>query len=195
TSYVENKITLRMHCRRVSRLTNAFSKKFENFKAAVALHYGYYNFVKYHLAGCESRRPISIQIRIVSKFRCQRPSLLIKSKLAYTHRRCSPAAEAARPLYLLYASAPLPDRRASAPYFKAIHWKGNRPMKLKKRLVYMLAVLITTPLIGTVAPAATITVLQTFRFPGAPPATLAHKISDEGDLVGTFIDNTGKAQA
>ncbi len=31
-------------CRRLSRLTNAFSKKFENFKAAVALHYGYYNF-------------------------------------------------------------------------------------------------------------------------------------------------------
>jgi len=39
---------MRMHCRRLSRLTNAFSKKFENFKAAVALHYGYYNFVKFH---------------------------------------------------------------------------------------------------------------------------------------------------
>jgi hypothetical protein len=37
-----------MHCRRLSRLTNAFSKKLENFKAAVALHYGYYNFVKVH---------------------------------------------------------------------------------------------------------------------------------------------------
>ena len=37
-----------MHCRRLSRLTNAFSKKLENFKAAVALHYGYYNFVKTH---------------------------------------------------------------------------------------------------------------------------------------------------
>lgn len=37
-----------MHCRRLSRLTNAFSKKLENFKAAVALHYGYYNFVKIH---------------------------------------------------------------------------------------------------------------------------------------------------
>jgi IS1 family transposase len=42
--------TLRMHCRRLSRLTNAFSKKLENFKAAVALHYGYYNFVKAHTA-------------------------------------------------------------------------------------------------------------------------------------------------
>jgi hypothetical protein len=31
-------------------LRNAFSKKFENFKAAVALHYGYYNFVKFNSA-------------------------------------------------------------------------------------------------------------------------------------------------
>ena len=49
TSYVEKQNhTLRMHCRRLSRRTNAFSKKLENFKAAVALHYGYYNFVKTH---------------------------------------------------------------------------------------------------------------------------------------------------
>lgn len=49
TSFVEKQNhTLRMHCRRLSRLTNAFSKKLENFKAAVALHYGYYNFVKVH---------------------------------------------------------------------------------------------------------------------------------------------------
>jgi len=49
TSYVEKQNhTLRMHCRRLSRLTNAFSKKIENFRAAVALHYGYYNFVKIH---------------------------------------------------------------------------------------------------------------------------------------------------
>jgi len=49
TSYIEKQNhTLRMHCRRLSRLTNAFSKKIENFRAAVALHYGYYNFVKIH---------------------------------------------------------------------------------------------------------------------------------------------------
>ena len=49
TSYVEKQNhTLRMHCRRLSRLTNAFSKKIENFRAAVALHYAYYNFVKVH---------------------------------------------------------------------------------------------------------------------------------------------------
>jgi hypothetical protein len=49
TSFVEKQNhTLRMHCRRLSRLTNAFSKKIENFRAAVALHYAYYNFVKIH---------------------------------------------------------------------------------------------------------------------------------------------------
>lgn len=49
TSYVEKQNhTLRMHCRRLSRLTNAFSKKLENFKAAIALHFAYYNFVKIH---------------------------------------------------------------------------------------------------------------------------------------------------
>jgi hypothetical protein len=37
-----------MHCRRLTRLTNAYSKKLENFKAAIGLHFGYYNFVKLH---------------------------------------------------------------------------------------------------------------------------------------------------
>jgi IS1 family transposase len=49
TSYVERQnLTLRMHCRRLTRLTNAFSKKLENFKSAVALHFAYYNLVKIH---------------------------------------------------------------------------------------------------------------------------------------------------
>ena len=39
-----------MHCRRLTRLANAFSQKLENFKAAVALHYRYYNFVKINAA-------------------------------------------------------------------------------------------------------------------------------------------------
>jgi len=34
--------------RRLTRLTYAFSKKKENFEAAVALHFAYYNFVKRH---------------------------------------------------------------------------------------------------------------------------------------------------
>jgi hypothetical protein len=49
TSHVEKQNhTLRMHCRRLTRLTNAFSKKLENFKAAVALNFAYYNFCKIH---------------------------------------------------------------------------------------------------------------------------------------------------
>jgi IS1 family transposase len=49
TSHVEKQNhTLRMHCRRLTRLTNAFSKKFENFEAAVALNFAYYNFCKTH---------------------------------------------------------------------------------------------------------------------------------------------------
>lgn len=35
-----------MHRRRRTRLTNAFSKKLDNFKAAVALNFCYYNFMK-----------------------------------------------------------------------------------------------------------------------------------------------------
>jgi len=47
TSYGERQnLTMRMHCRRLTRLTNAFSKKLENFKAAVALHFAYNNFVR-----------------------------------------------------------------------------------------------------------------------------------------------------
>ncbi len=49
TSHVESQnLTLRMHCRRLTRLTNAFSKKFDNFQAAVALNFAYYNFCKIH---------------------------------------------------------------------------------------------------------------------------------------------------
>jgi IS1 family transposase len=49
TSHIESQnLTLRMHCRRLTRLTNAFSKKFENFEAAVALNFAYYNFCKMH---------------------------------------------------------------------------------------------------------------------------------------------------
>ena len=40
--------TTRLHMRRLTRLTYAFSKKRENFEAAVALHFAYYNFVRSH---------------------------------------------------------------------------------------------------------------------------------------------------
>lgn len=49
TSYVERlNGTTRLHMRRLTRLTYAFSKRLENFEAAVALHFAYYNFVKRH---------------------------------------------------------------------------------------------------------------------------------------------------
>jgi IS1 family transposase len=49
TSYIERlNGTTRLHMRRLTRLTYAFSKKLENFQAAVGLHFAYYNFVKRH---------------------------------------------------------------------------------------------------------------------------------------------------
>jgi hypothetical protein len=41
-------LTMRMSMRRFTRLTNAFSKKFENLQAAVALHFAHYNLVRLH---------------------------------------------------------------------------------------------------------------------------------------------------
>lgn len=49
TSYVERQnLTMRMSMRRMTRLTNAFSKKIENQAHAVALHFMHYNFCRVH---------------------------------------------------------------------------------------------------------------------------------------------------
>jgi hypothetical protein len=49
TSIVERQnLTMRMQMRRLTRLTNAFSKKWENLWAALCLHFACYNFVRVH---------------------------------------------------------------------------------------------------------------------------------------------------
>lgn len=49
TSIIERQnLTMRMSMRRFTRLTNGFSKKLENMRAAVALHFTHYNFVRQH---------------------------------------------------------------------------------------------------------------------------------------------------
>jgi len=49
TSIVERQnLTIRMQMRRLTRLTNAFSKKWEGLWYAYCLHFAYYNFCRIH---------------------------------------------------------------------------------------------------------------------------------------------------
>lgn len=49
TSLVErSNLSIRMHCRRLTRLTNGFSKKLDNLKSAMDLYFCFYNFVRFH---------------------------------------------------------------------------------------------------------------------------------------------------
>jgi hypothetical protein len=49
TSHFERQnLTIPMQMRRFARLTNAFSKKLENLKAALSLHFAWYNFCRIH---------------------------------------------------------------------------------------------------------------------------------------------------
>jgi IS1 family transposase len=58
TSYVErSNLTMRMGMRRMTRLTNGYSKKIENLAAAVALHFMHYNFGRPHMSLGKNRTP------------------------------------------------------------------------------------------------------------------------------------------
>ena len=49
TSHIERQnLTIRMQMRRLTRLTNGFSRKWENLWAAHCLHFAYYNFCRIH---------------------------------------------------------------------------------------------------------------------------------------------------
>ena len=55
TSHVErSNLTIRMTTRRMTRLTNAFSKKWENHEAAMALFFAYYNYCRPHMTLTEN---------------------------------------------------------------------------------------------------------------------------------------------
>jgi len=69
TSYVErNNLNVRMHSRRMTRLTNAFLKKLANHRHALALHFLYHNFVRVQqnaendASGCGSRNEACVEI-------------------------------------------------------------------------------------------------------------------------------------
>jgi hypothetical protein len=49
TAHVERQnLTMRMQLRRLTRLSNAFSEKWENLKAALAVYFAHYNFIRVH---------------------------------------------------------------------------------------------------------------------------------------------------
>ena len=49
TSHIERQnLSIRMGMRRMTRLTNGFSKKWENLQAAYSLWFAYYNFCRVH---------------------------------------------------------------------------------------------------------------------------------------------------
>lgn len=98
TSYVERQnLTMRMHMRRFTRLTNGFSKKIENHIAAISLHFMYYNFVKTHqtlratpaMAAGLTKGPMQI-MDIVRLMEERQDRVTAEAKADLTERRYSP---------------------------------------------------------------------------------------------------------
>jgi len=67
-------------------------------------------------------------------------------------------------------------------------------MKLRYLVTHILTVSTVFLLSGSLAPAASIEVLETFDYPGTGNQTLPQKISDQGAVVGVFIDVNGVAR-
>ncbi len=59
---------------------------------------------------------------------------------------------------------------------------------MKVRHLFIVAAFVALPLVGTVASAATIEVVETFDFPGVGKLTEPQKINNRGDIVGAVID-------
>src|SRR6185437_4746068 len=80
TSHIERQNgSVRQWCKRLTRLTYAFSKKWENLRAALALHFAYYNFCRVHrslkatpamAAGLASRAWTLAEVLALSQDRC-----------------------------------------------------------------------------------------------------------------------------
>ena len=84
------------------------------------------------------------------------------------------------------------------PQAKEISPERKQVMKTKTLFVYIFAILTVFPILGTVAPAATIAIIQTFDFPpsaDAVNATLPQKVSDQLDVTGTVIFLSGRTRA
>src|SRR4029077_20171834 len=68
-------------------------------------------------------------------------------------------------------------------------------MKSRQIIISILAVLFVFPLMGTFAQQASnafsIQVITTFDFPGTGNSTLPQKITENGNIVGEYIDSTG----
>lgn len=80
TSHVERQnLTMRMSMRRLTRLTNAFSKKLCNLRAAIALHIFYYNFMRIHLT---LRVTPAMEAKITTRIWTWQDLLLTRAKAA-----------------------------------------------------------------------------------------------------------------
>jgi hypothetical protein len=83
TPYVERQnLTMRMAMWRFTRLTNAFSKKLANLKAALALHFAHYNFVRLHRS---LRVTPAMEAGITNHIWTWRELLLLGSELSSFH--------------------------------------------------------------------------------------------------------------